>query len=90
MGIFVGLPQAELDALRANAIAGITGGRRTSLSGGQKSGSKEWQMSPQDVLGEVKFAEQQNGMRPPRAQKVEQVLVRPFTGNVSTDGFLPP
>lgn len=84
MGIFVGLPQSELDALRASALAAITGGRRTSLSGGQKSGTKEWQMSPQDVLGEVKFAEQQNGTRAPRAQKVEQIL-----NHCHDDGYNP-
>ena len=73
-GLFVGLPQSELDSLRAAAIAAITGGQRTSLSGGQKSGSKEYKMSPQDVLAEVNYAEQQNGIKPPRAQKVVQVL----------------
>lgn len=73
-GILVGLPQAELDELRANALSGITGGRRTSLSGGAKSGSKEWQMSPQDMLVEIRYAEQQNGTLPARAQKVVQVL----------------
>ncbi len=78
LGIFVGLAQSELDALRTSAIEGITSGRRTSLSGGQKSGSKEWQMSPQDLLAEVNYAEQQNGTRAPRAQKVVSILSAPY------------
>lgn len=87
MGIFVGLPQTELDALRASAIAAATGGQRTALSGGQKSGSKQYPFSPQEILGEVKYAEQQNGTRRPRAQRVEQVLVRPFSEEPLGDGF---
>lgn len=73
-GIFTGLPQIELDSLRANALAVITGGRWANVSGGAKSGSRDYGMSPQDILAEVKFAEQQNGTRPARAQKVIQVL----------------
>lgn len=68
-GIFVGLSQVELDALRVSALAGITSGRRTSLSGGQKSGSKEWQMMPQQVLLEVIYAERKARSRPARVTK---------------------
>ncbi len=68
-GIFLGLSQTELDALRASALSGITNGRRTSMSGGQKSGSKEWQMMPQQVLLEVIYAERQAGSRAARVTK---------------------
>lgn len=73
-GIFTGLTQAELDALRTSALSQISSGRRTSISGGGKSGAKEWSMDAQDVLREVIYAEQQNGTRSPRAQKVVGVL----------------
>lgn len=73
-GIFVGLTQTELTTLRTDALSQISSGRRTSLSGGGKSGSKEWSMSAQDILREVVYAEQQNGTRAPRAQKVVSVL----------------
>jgi len=68
-GIFVGLSQVELDALRVTALAATTGGQRTSLSGGQKSGSKEYQMSPQQVLMEIIYAERQSGARAPRVDR---------------------
>lgn len=74
-GTFVGLTQAELDELRASALSQISSGRRTSLSGGGKSGSKEWSMDASDILREVIYAEQQSGTRPARAQKVVQDLV---------------
>lgn len=83
-GIFVSLSQTELDALRVDALAQIQSGRRTSLSGGGKSGSKEWSMSAQDILREVVYAEQQNGTRAPRAQKVVNVLNNQYTP-VQTD-----
>ncbi len=78
-GIFVSLSQAELDQLRADALSQISSGRRTSISGGGKSGSKEWSMSAEQILKEVIYAEQQNGTRPPRAQKVVQILNEQFT-----------
>ncbi len=68
-GIFVGLSQVELDALRTSALAGITSGRRTSLSGGQKSGSKEWKMDPQQMLLEIQYAERAAGTIPARVTK---------------------
>jgi len=73
-GLFVGLSQSELDDLRAGAIARMNGGQRTSISGGAKSGSKEYPMPPDQVLAEVIYAEQQNGTRAPRNQKVYQVM----------------
>ncbi len=73
-GIFVGYDQSVLDELKANALLAITSGRRTSLSGGAKSGSKEWKMDPQQMLVEIRYAEQQNGTLQARAQKVVQVL----------------
>lgn len=83
-GIFTGLTQTELDTLRTDALSQISSGRRTSLSGGGKSGSKEWSMSAQDILREVVYAEQQNGTRSPRAQKVVQILNPQYTP-VQTD-----
>lgn len=82
-GIFVGLTQSELDDLRTSAIARIQSGERTGLSGGGKSGQKNWQMSPQDVLFEINYAEKMLG-NTPRAQKVVSVLndqypVDPYT-----------
>jgi hypothetical protein len=68
-GLFVGLSQVELDALRVSALAAITSGRRTSLSGGQKSGSKEWKMDPQQMLIEIRYAERQAGTIPARVSK---------------------
>lgn len=73
-GIFVGETQATLDEIRVDALAQITSGRRTSISGGGKSGSKEYSMSAQDILREVVYAEQQNGTRSPRAAQVVQAL----------------
>lgn len=68
-GIFTQLTDAELAAMRASALTAITSGRRTSLSGGAKSGSKEWQMTPQEILAEVKYAEQKRGVLPQRVTK---------------------
>ena len=79
----MGLTQTELDTFRSDAIARITNGERTSMSGGAKSGSKAWQMSPQDILFEVKYAEQMAGSTP-RAQKVAQVLNDQFSLTPST------
>lgn len=72
-GLFVGLTQAQLDTLRAGALQRIATGERTSMSGGAKSGSRAWQMSPQDVLFEVNYAQNiLSGI--PRPQKVVQIL----------------
>lgn len=73
-GIFIYFSAAERAALRLSAIERLTSGERTSLSGGGKSGSKAWQMSPQDVLAELLYAAQINGEVPRRAQKVVQNL----------------
>jgi len=77
LGIYVGLAQSELDEIRAAALERAKNGSRTSLSGGQKSGSKEW-VDPRETLAEVNYAEQQNGTRAPRAQKVVQILSSPY------------
>ena len=74
LGIFINLTAAERLALRTSAIERMTSGERTSLSGGGKSGSKAWQMSPQDTLFELDYAAMINGETPARAQKVVQVL----------------
>lgn len=78
LGIFVGLSQSELDALRSAAISAFTNGQRISISGGQKSGTKRWQ-DPKETLAEVVYAEQQNGTRAPRAQKVYQTMNDQFS-----------
>lgn len=73
LGIFINNTQAERDAYRVKALARLANGERTSLSGGGKSGSKAWPMSPQDTIFELDYADRiVNG--PPRAQKVVQVL----------------
>jgi len=51
--IFKGLSLEELNALKATALARITSGDFTSLSGGGHSSSKAFAMSPQDILDEV-------------------------------------
>jgi len=66
---FVGLSQSEFNDLRSSALSQSTSGRRTALSGGQKSGSKEWTMSADEILREVIYAEQQSGARAPRITK---------------------
>ncbi len=68
-GIFTLLTVDELAAMRASAISQIQSGRRTSLSGGAKSGSKEWPSDPFAILAEVKYAEQQLGIIPARVTK---------------------
>jgi len=77
LGIFSSLTADELAALKANALAAITSGRRTSISGGAKSGSKEWQMSPMEILREVKYAEQKLGLIPQRVAKTYMDTVNP-------------
>lgn len=64
-GVFTLLTPEELATMRASALSAISGGRRTSLSGGQKSGSKDWPTDPFDILAEVKYAMQKNGSLPP-------------------------
>lgn len=78
-GIYVGLSQSQLNELRTSAIARINSGERTAMSGGQKSGSKAWQLSPQDSLAEVIFAEQQSGARTGRTSKVYQTMNDQFS-----------
>lgn len=85
-GIFTTLSADELAELKANALAAITGGRRTSISGGAKSGSKEWQMKPQEILAEVKYAEQQLGLIPARVTKTYGDFWQPpFPNNVPNE-----
>lgn len=68
-GIFRSLTTTQLAALETSALERITNGERTSMSGVGKSGSKQWQMSPEQVLIEVAFA------RNPQAnRRVEQII----------------
>lgn len=72
-GIFISNTQAERDAYRAAALLRLVNGERTSLSGGGKSGSRNWPTSPQDILFELDYADRiASGI--PRPQKVVQVL----------------
>lgn len=68
-GILTDLTAVELDALEVLALARIGGGQRTSLSGGAKSGSKEYPMDPQDLLKEIKYARRMLGILPARVTK---------------------
>lgn len=82
MGIFINFTQAQRDAIRTSALERITSGERTSLSGGGKSGSRQWQMSPQDTLFELDYADQiASGV--PRPNRVVQVLNQQY--NLRTD-----
>lgn len=68
-GIFVGLTQVELDALRVVALDRIANGSFTSLSGAGKSSGLEYQLSPTDMLREIRYAEQMaRGGRPQKVQ----------------------
>lgn len=76
-GILIGLSQAQLDTIKASAIAALTNGRWTTITGGQKTGSKQYE-DPKQTLAEVRFAEQTNGTLPPRASKITQILTRNY------------
>lgn len=71
-GLFDNLTAAERATLRASALQRIASGERTSLSGGGKGGSRQWQMTPQDVLFELNSTAQILGEVAPRAQTVTQ------------------
>lgn len=73
-GCFVGLSQSELLVMRANAIDTLKFGVRTSISGGAKSGSKEYPGDPYRDLIEVNYALRALGVMPPRPQKVYQIM----------------
>lgn len=51
--IFRNLTAVQLQTLIDNALDRIANGDRTSVSGGGKSGSKNWAMSPEDILFEA-------------------------------------
>lgn len=66
-GIFVGLTAVQLQAKIDSALDRIENGDRTSLSGGGKSASRNWPMSPEDVLFEARYAlNKLNGTLPAR------------------------
>lgn len=68
-GIFDGLPQATLDAKRVIALARIDSGDFKSLAGAGKSSSREWPLSPDQILLEIQHAEQvASGI--PRANRI--------------------
>ena len=51
--IFKGLTVEQLNELKTKALARIANGDFTSLSGGAKSSTRKFEMSPQDILDEV-------------------------------------
>lgn len=55
-GIFIGKTVEELDAIIAAATDRILYGDRVGISGGQKSSSFNFAISPQDVLFEANYA----------------------------------
>ena len=56
-GIFVGLPESELLAIRAQAVSDIKAGRViTSYSDSGSSVSKQFAMPPKEVMAEVRHA----------------------------------
>lgn len=76
-GIYVGLSQTQLDALRASALDGSINGRRIALSGGQKSGTKNYPETPHDILLEVIYAERRAGVRAARVTKTYMDTANP-------------
>lgn len=68
-GLFITLSASELAEMRANALAAITSGRRVSLSGGAKSGTKAFDMDPQQMLMEVNYAMRKLGLVTQRVTK---------------------
>lgn len=68
-GILTNLTALELTELEAGALLRLNGGQRTSMSGGAKSSSKEYPMSPMELLREIKYARQQLGIIPGRVSK---------------------
>ena len=63
VGIFIGLSQPDLDALRANALARV-GGQVISVSEAGQSYAQSSGMDPKEVLREVQYAEKVNSGRP--------------------------
>lgn len=83
--IFKYLTDAELLALKNAIIERMTNGAITATGGAGKSGSIEY-MDLEDQMRSVQYEyDIRGGVK--RAQKVEQVLVRPFSEDVLGDGF---
>ena len=56
-GLFIGLQEDELLAIRAKAVAAITQGLNImSYSDSGSSVSKQWALSPKDMLAEANYA----------------------------------
>ncbi len=88
VGLFISLTQAQRDAYRAIALDAIFSGQRISLSGGAKSGTKQFQMSPQDALFELNYADKiASGV--PIARQVVQILNNQYTPAANADLPLP-
>lgn len=76
-GIFTLYSAEELAELLIVATAALSGGRRTSLSGGAKSGTKQWDMTPQQMLVEIKYAMRQKRIIPARVTKTYMDIANP-------------
>lgn len=55
-GAFIGLTRDELETLKATALDRIANGAFTALSGGGKSSTQDYGLSPQAILLEVQYA----------------------------------
>lgn len=56
-GIFIGLTECELLAIRTKAVEAITEGKNLmSYSDSGSSASKSWAMQPKEMLAEASFA----------------------------------
>lgn len=78
----------ELQTLFASLKKRMLTGQITATGGAGKSSSQEY-LAIEDSLRAVQLEmDIRSGYQ--RPQKVEQVLVRPFSGGVSTDGFFTP
>lgn len=56
-GLFIGLTEDELLAIRAKAVAAITQGLNImSYSDSGSSVSKQWALAPKDMLAEANYA----------------------------------
>lgn len=87
-GIFVGMTSADILVIRTAALARITDGDFTQLSGAQKSSSKTYEMKPQDVLRECNYALTQLGVSgyegPPQTVYQDFTGLRRMPNTVST------
>lgn len=83
--IFKGLTLEELNALKTAALLRITNGDFTALAGNGHSSSKQYAMSPQDILDEVN-AELEVLTGNPRVTRTTQDFSRLRVNNTTVNG----